>query len=328
MQLPLDIKNAIETLAEEAGTKVLRDAARDVSERYRNPDAVNVAIRSEAEALAYLATRFPATYAAARFACEQTKLSHPDFQPGSLADIGAGPGTAALAALDVWQGDGPVTLLEPNLHLRAVGEKLFSMLGHTDRFHWVEGDVLHSPLPKADLIISGYVFNEVLRQTKDAQSIIRKVWDAAQSLAVMIEPGTPAGFEHMLRFRDFAREQNIAIAAPCPHALECPLRAGPGWCHFSVRVERSRLHRSVKADAVLGFEDEKFSFVALSRQKATNLPDHRLIGHPSRQKVLQIQVCSADGSAGTRAVAKSDPGYRQIRKLDWGEGFREKFDET
>ena len=69
MQLPPEIRNAIETLAEQAGIKALRDAAQAVSERYRDKDAVNVAIRSEIEALAYLVTRFPATYAAARAIC-------------------------------------------------------------------------------------------------------------------------------------------------------------------------------------------------------------------------------------------------------------------
>lgn len=324
MQLPPDIRNAIETLAEQAGIKALRAAAQAVSERYRDPDAVNVAIRSETEALAYLATRFPATYAAARFAFTQTGLAHPEFQPQSLVDLGAGPGTAALAALTQWPVAGEIFLLEPNPHLRVAGQKLFALLGHVGRVRWIEGNVLNESIPHGDLVVSGYVFNEVLRQTKDSQRVVKKVWDAAGGMLVLIEPGTPAGFAHIMTFRDFAIRNAAHIVAPCPHAMECPLRGSPAWCHFSVRVERSRLHRGVKPDAVLGYEDEKFSFVSVAREAAPARPDFRLTGHPSRQKMLQIQVCSADGTVGTRSLAKSHPLYKQIRKLDWGEGIEGK----
>lgn len=326
MQLPPEIRNAIETLAEQAGIKALRDAAQAVSERYRDKDAVNVAIRSEVEALAYLVTRFPATYAAARFAFGQIARADPDFQPQSLVDIGAGPGTAALAALDVWPLAGPITLLEPNPYLRAAGQALCALSGYAERVAWDEGNVLNAPVPQADLVVSGYVFNEVLRQSKDAQNVVRKVWDAAAGMLVIIEPGTPSGFEHIMVFRDFAREQAVHIAAPCPHSLACPLRPGPAWCHFSVRVERTKLHKTIKQDAVLGYEDEKFSFVSLARHAAAQRPDYRLIGHPSRQKMLQIQICGNDGVAATRSLAKSHPLYKQIRKLDWGEGIEGKID--
>ena len=57
------------------------------------------------------------------------------------------------------------------------------------------------------------------------------------------------------------------VIAPCPHAADCPLAAAD-WCHFAQRIERTKIHRSVKG-AELGYEDEKFSYIAVARHPAT-----------------------------------------------------------
>ena len=41
----------------------------------------------------------------------------------------------------------------------------------------------------------------------------------------------------------------------------------PDWCHFTQRLPRSRAHKQIKG-AELPFEDEKFSYVALTRAPA------------------------------------------------------------
>ena len=128
MQLPAALKIALEEVTKDAGS--LRAASDAVSERYRGRDG-SLQIQNSAEARAYLATRFPATYAAARRSMDILKAVVPDFQPRRMLDVGAGPGTVACAACDVWNLT-DLTLLEPNAHLRAAGQEMLKQLSRRD----------------------------------------------------------------------------------------------------------------------------------------------------------------------------------------------------
>ena len=93
--------------------------------------------------------------------------------------------------------------------------------------------------------------------------LVARLWRAAQVALVAIEPGTPRSFTLIRDLRAELLSAGAHMLAPCPGAIECPM-AGADWCHFAARVERSSLHRRVKGGA-LGYEDEKYSYVALAR---------------------------------------------------------------
>lgn len=313
MQMPPDIKQAIDGIAQNYKPTDLRGAAGDVSARYRDQAGRDVRIQSAAEAVAYLVARFPATFAAAVAALEN--INEP---PRSILDIGAGPGTVALAAVTLWPEIESITLVEPNIYLRDAGKLLFSELGLQDRVTWIEGDIRAvSDLPAADLVVAGYVMNEVLRAGDHTAKVADALWVAAKQSLVLLEPGTPAGYQVVLGFRDHLLKAGAQMVAPCPHAATCPL-IGKSWCHFSVRVERSKLHKLVKEGADLGYEDEKFSYIALSRQPQV-LPAARIIGYPTGTKVVQVPACLATGTAETLQIAKSHPGFKAARKANWGD---------
>ncbi len=316
MQLPPDLRNTVETIAAQSGMTVLKTAAQTVSDRYRAKAGTNAGIRSHDEARAYLAARFPATYAAACNVFSQIARQKPDFTPRSLLDIGAGPGTVALAAHAFWPDIDAIRLLEPNPYLRAAGQEIFTALGLAGKTQWIESRIETADLALhvSDLVVAGYMMNEV----PSADGLAEKLWRATGDTLALIEPGTPDGYALILQARDHLLAGGAHMVAPCPHRLACPL-LGKSWCHFSARVERSKLHKALK-DGALGYEDEKFSYVAFSRS-LVDLPAHRVIGYPAGSKIVQLQLCNADGTATTTQIPKSHPDHKLARKLDWGDAF-------
>jgi ribosomal protein RSM22 (predicted rRNA methylase) len=137
---------------------------------------------------------------------------------------------------------------------------------------------------------------------------------------LLVEPGTPAGYRRILDARDLLLRQGAHMIAPCPHASACPLIA-PDWCHFSRRVARSRVHLAAK-NAEVPWEDEKFSYLAVTRNSVT-LPAARVIAPPrAGSGKLELKLCASDGTAELVLVTKREGArYKQAKRLDWGEGW-------
>jgi ribosomal protein RSM22 (predicted rRNA methylase) len=85
-----------------------------------------------------------------------------------------------------------------------------------------------------------------------------------------------------------------------------------------VRVARSRLHRLAK-EAELSWEDEKFSYLAVSRQPATAAAA-RVIGRPRKASGrVTLKLCRIDGSAGEQLFSRRDgPAFKRAWRSDWG----------
>lgn len=318
VDLPPLLRNALEgQILEKYKVSDLSEAAAGVSSRYRREGAgAKFQIMSELEAMSYLAARMPATFAANTMAMSEIVKRLPDFEPKSSLDIGAGPGTSTVAAREMFGGIEMSHLVEPNLYLKKAGETL---LGEA-----LSGVVWHSsqveafqPSQQYDLVIASYVFNEI--DPKKLPSLIGKLWEACSGVMVILEPGTPQGFEIINTVRNGAISRGINIVAPCPHHGQCPLaEIETRWCHFSVRTSRSKLHKTLKGGEA-GFEDEKFSYIILSREPSQT-SQYRLIGHPSGTKLREMQVCGPKG-AETLQVSKSHPLHKLSKKLEWGDGF-------
>lgn len=326
-QISPAIRSRIEAAAlSGGGMAALSAACRSISARYRRESADlsgSLQMKGELEALAYLATRLPATYAVNRFVMAQVSDQVPDFEPVSVLDAGAGPGTASLAAAYSFDGLRHITLVEPNRYLRAVADQCI-LLEIDTQYIWVESPLERcSSFDSADLVLASYVFNEIPADQRE--KIFKVLWAACTGVLVVIETGTPLGFEVTRQFRQIAAGMDDAVLiGPCPQAGPCPLSTLPDrWCHFSVRVERTRLHKDLKDGATLGYEDEKFSWVAFARPHVRRqaLPDYRVIGYPSGGKVVSLQVCSGEGRAETLTLPKSSPLYKRARKVVWGDSL-------
>lgn len=323
MHLPSFIAARLDEVAT-APTKELAQAADKLSTRYRQRDQANdLSIVTLTEAKAYALTRMPATFAAADRCLKSLQTALPSFHPERLLDIGAGTGTVALAALNRYPDIVQATLLEPNPYLRQIGKELTEDITETASIDWLSGR-METTLPEGtyDLLTCGYVLNELRHNHGDKQftGVIETLWDKTGGALILIEPGTPEGQSNILAARDLLLKSGAHIAAPCPHSAPCPVaETGKAWCHFSVRVERSKRHRLLKKEAVRPYEDEKFSYLIATRAAPESIPAYRLIGHPRKSKVISVELCCANGRYEDRTIPKSSPDYKKFRKTSWGD---------
>ena len=251
---------ALEGELGELARRDLRSPALALSERYRSAGAGEDAPRfSSTEMQAYLATRAPATFAATRRVLAELASLRPGWAPESVLDLGAGPGTATWAAVDVFRSIGRAVLVERDREAAALGARLGEggLTGLVPELFWILGDATSAALAESDLVVAAYVLGEI-GECRELPALERW-WGATKGELVIVEPGTPAGFERLRAARSVLISWGAKVTAPCPHDGCCPME-GPDWCHFAVRLERSGLHRDLKA-ARLGYEDEKYSYL-------------------------------------------------------------------
>ena len=313
--LPPDLRAALDQLAIGVSRKDLAARAAAQSHNYRSGGG-SQDIRSRDDALAYAFARMPATYAAAigvlnalRGVC--------DLAPRSLLDIGAGPGTVAFAAAQAFPSLADTRLVEANAEMRALGAAL---LAQSDQpalraASYIAPPTHNASLPAADLVTASYVAGEVAPAERTA--FARMLWAATAQALVVIEPGTPAGYERIMDIRSLVIDEGAHVAAPCPHDASCPLTA-PDWCHFVQRLPRSRDHLQVKGAAV-PFEDEKFSYVALVRITPPRI-DARVLAPPVVTKgAVSAKLCTADGIVHDIAARRDAAIYRRNKSWLWGD---------
>jgi ribosomal protein RSM22 (predicted rRNA methylase) len=265
---------------------------------------------------AYLATRLPATYAAVRAALGAIAETCPDFSPTIALDVGAGPGTVLWAAADCWNSLADVVLTEASPLFAAVGQQL-AIDAALPRNTWHIADLAKDDIESAscDLVTAAYVFNELAPEIRPRT--LERLWRATKQMLVIVEPGTPAGWQRIIDMRFRLIDAGGHVVAPCPHDHACPLQA-PDWCHFAQRVARSRLHRQAKG-ADVPWEDEKFSYVAVSRKPPTNSAS-RVIARPRKAGGhVTLKLCRPDGTASTEVISRRDGTlFKSARRIDWG----------
>jgi ribosomal protein RSM22 (predicted rRNA methylase) len=317
MQLPPVLRRAVDRALSGAALTDLAAAAAALSRRYRE-DQVDgkVHVASDRDALAYLAVRLPATYAAVRASFAAIAEARPDFAPKTALDIGAGPGTALWAAADCWRTLAEALLVEANPTFRTYGAQ-FAAEADLPRVTWRIADVAVDAIDGVprDLVTLAYVLNELVPENR--QRLVEQLWRLTADTLVIVEPGTPAGWQRILAARRQLIEAGAYVIAPCPHAFDCPLQP-PDWCHFARRVARSRLHRQAKG-ADVPWEDEKFSYVAISRRPAA-VAEARVIARPRKASGrVTLKLCRPDGSASEQLFSRRDGAlFKRASRADWG----------
>jgi len=318
--LPAELKAALEARLEGLSRGEAAARAASISKTYRAGGGSGT-IRSETDALAYALARMPATYAAITASLNALCEIRPDFAPETLLDVGAGPGTAAWAAAEAFPSLKSFTLIDTNDALRALALDLArgsARLGDP-RYERSEARAALIAAGPADLVIAGYMIGELTDSAR--RPLAEAMWAATRDTLLVVEPGTPAGYARMIALREQLIAQGAHVAAPCPHEKNCPL-AAPDWCHFSQRLPRSQAHKQIKA-AELPFEDEKFSYVVLSRAPVARHPA-RVLAQPAIGKAeISAKLCTPDGLVMAKVPRRDKTGYARARRWRWGDAVME-----
>jgi ribosomal protein RSM22 (predicted rRNA methylase) len=314
--LPAELKAALEARLHGLSRNEAAERAARISQTYRG-GGNSAAIKSEADALAYALARMPATYAAVTASLNALGEIRPDFTPENLLDIGAGPGTATWAATEAWPSLKSLTLLDANGALRELALGLgrgSTRLRDIDYRH-LEATSALAGADAADLVVASYLIGEMDDAAR--ASLAARMWAKTRDTLVVVEPGTPAGTARIIALRQQLITLGAHVAAPCPHDGRCPLQP-PDWCHFTQRLQRSQAHKQIK-DAELPFEDEKFSYVALTRAPVASRAA-RVLAQPVVSKVeVTAKLCTPDGLEMARVPRRAKDDYARARRWRWGD---------
>ncbi|CAK7335787.1 unnamed protein product [Dovyalis caffra] len=249
------------------------------------------------ETIAYVASRMPAVFSACYRVLSEVRRRLPGFSPTKVLDFGAGTGSAFWALREVWPKSlEKVNLVEPSQSMQRAGRSLIQDLKDLPLIHSYDSlqgltKSIGKSERKHDLVIASYVLGEI-PSLKDRITIVRQLWDLTGDVLVLIEPGTPHGYNiislmrsHILWMekrkcrkaegkinatcKDLVPYKGGAfVVAPCSHDGRCPLEKSGKYCHFAQRLQRTssqRAYKRSKGETLRGFEDEKFSFVAFRR---------------------------------------------------------------
>ena len=315
MDIPQELKEEIEKITiGQKQSKIIEDAQL-ISKKYReNQGEGKKLVTKSSEALAYAISRMPATYCAVHLALSQS-LKRYDKNIKSVLDVGAGTGTATWAVNNLIDVD-KITCLERENEMRKLGIQL--MKDNILNAEWKSFDLTKDEIQdKVDLVIASYIINELTED--DRKDAITKLWDATTGMLLIIEPGTPEGFKHILEARNILLEQGANIVAPCTHNKECEI-SKDDWCSFYVRVTRSGIQRQAKKGE-LGYEDEKFSYIAVSRTLVQR-DNAILLRHPQiATGHVKVKLCTQNGIEEKIYSKKDKEIYKKAKKLDAGDAI-------
>src|SRR3990170_2345020 len=236
----------------------------------------------------------------------------------SILDIGSGPGTATLGALDFFSQQGKRPLLQCTA-VDQVGENLKDA---EDLFRsWRDRTginaslrTIRSKVEKAmdrlsgdryDIIMLSNALNELFHGDEDRiakrilflENILDRLLTPDGS-CIIIEPALRETSRELLMVRDGLLEEGFSLYAPCLGNGKCPALANPkDWCHEDIPWDPPELVKEIDSRTGLRKDSLKFSYLVL-RQDGLSLADihgadsFRVVSEPLVSKgKIEFYIC-------------------------------------
>ena len=199
--------------------------------------------------LAHVADHLPQYFASVLRPVTDVCKRLPEFLPRNVLDYGAGCGEGIYAMNEAFPDAPPrILAVEPCLPLAAVGRAFTEgMNGVT----WSGAVPPPGPNSGVDLVLLNNALAEL--PVEEQRSLVLKLWGHCSGVMLIVDAGTPAGFQAVAAARQLLLERgpSSAVVAPCAHSHTCPVQDGRGidfkykWCHFSQRVISPSFQRAV-----------------------------------------------------------------------------------
>ena len=334
-ELNIYLNDLSEAVSQTSDMKQLKLHSEMVRQRYRDKTSSgrDLEIQEQGEAEAYLAWRWPVTAMVIHEVLGRLKEAWPEFSPQSVLDLGAGPAVSVLPTVLQFPMIKDYILWEEQSAMIQAGELMLSRMKGTfpqiTASRWQKGDFLTGDWPATDLILASYAVNEL--NQSESKRLCKALAASAAQVVVLIVPGTPEHFKGLTAMRNRLVDEGYSILAPCTFTGPCPMEHD-NWCHFFLRVQRSKLLRQLKS-AELSYEDEKFSYLILRKNEGFNQDarskdnphdnknEVRIIRHPIINKgYRQVSLCG-DGKIREVRFTKGRHKaiYRTLKRKSWGD---------
>jgi len=236
----------------------------------------------------------------------------------SILDIGSGPGTATLGALDFFSQQGKRPLLQFTA-VDQVGENLKDAENLFRSWRDRTGinaslRTIRSGVEKAmdrlsgdqyDIIVLSNVLNElfhgdadrVAKRTLFLKNILHRLLTPDGS-CVIIEPALRETSRELLMVGDGLLEEGFSIYSPCFGNGKCPALANPkDWCHEDVPWDPPEIVKEIDSRIGLRKDSLKFSYIVL-RKDGLSLTDiygehsFRVVSEPLVSKgKIEFYIC-------------------------------------
>lgn len=319
MKLPDSLEMLIEEETNQYKLSELKEYSEKLSDKYMNEKRTGKTLLSKKEeAIVYSVIRMPATFGAIYTSLSKA-LENVDVEINSLLDIGAGTGAGSFAVSELLDIKN-ITCLERETAMMELGKKLMLNEG-LENVKWIDKDFIKDEInEKADLVIVSYMINEL--KEEDRILVLDKLLSCTNKILLIVEPGTPEGFKNIKKIRDEIIRRRLHILAPCTHHEKCQL-SEDDWCSSLVRVQRTKIHKILKGGDV-PFEDEKFSYIAIS-PNLNNKTYARILRHPIIQnKMIRLKLCTEKNIQEVIVTKKNTDLYKEIKKKNIGDSIDEK----
>lgn len=204
MELPKIIQKKVEQKIKNVKLSELRKVSEQISNKYLgNKLGTNKSIlNNELEALVYSIMRMPATFAANTKVLEYVFRKVSPKEINNIIDIGAGVGTSAWAILK-YINNPNILCIEKQKNMQSLGMYFMKNEQELRNVQWENLDILNDVIDKkADLVTCSYVINEIPKERR--LDIVNKIINLTNNVAIIIEPGTPSGFENIKLIKQYA----------------------------------------------------------------------------------------------------------------------------